>query len=375
MAPGAVKPIVMRDERVLFTAAASFEAACKVGLLPEGYRSARLHGHGYLADVRCALPAGWASFPGAEVEELRARLAEVVAPLDYSDLNREIPQPTDENIARWISSRLGVPGIDNVGVQSTLHEGVDLDQREHAHIWRRYTFESAHRLPNVRPGHKCGRMHGHGFEVILHADMDLVEREIGIDYDRIDTLWAPLHEQLDHVCLNDLPGLENPTSELVSSWIWHRLKPQLPELSWVTVYETASSGAHFDGQHYRIWKDFSIDSAVRLRYAPNGDRRRRLHGHTFLLRLHVHAPLDELMGWTVDYGDVKELFAPIFTRLDHHPLNEIIDSQDNDVLSLARWVRSESEPKLPQLDRIDLYQTRGCGVVLSWGEHVPALPV
>ncbi|UCH47644.1 MAG: 6-carboxytetrahydropterin synthase [Betaproteobacteria bacterium] len=365
----------MSDESILFTAAAGFEAACTVALLPEGHRSARLHGHGYLADVRCALPERWASFPGAEVEQLHARLAEVVAPLDYNELNREITQPTDENVARWVRSRLDLPGIDNVGVQSTPHTGVDLDQGDHAHIWRRYRFESAHRLPNVRTGHKCGRMHGHGFEVILHADMDLAQREIGIDYDHIDALWAPLHEQLDHVCLNDLPGLENPTSELISSWIWQRLKPQLPELSWVTVYETATSGAHFDGQHYCIWKDFTLDSAVRLRRAPSGDRRRRLHGHTFLLRLHVHAPLDELMGWTVDYGDVKELFAPVFARLDHHPLNELAGIDDNDALSLARWIRGEVVPQLPQLDRIDLYQTRGCGVIVSWGEHAPALPV
>lgn len=364
----------MRDESILFTAAAGFEAACKVGLLPEGHRSARLHGHGYLADVRCALPDGWASFPGAEVDELRSRLAEVVAPLDYNELNREIVQPTDENIARWVRSRLDVPGIDNVGVQSTPHTGVDLDRGDHAHIWRRYRFESAHRLPNVPAGHKCGRMHGHGFEVILHADMDLGQREIGIDYDHIDSLWAGLHEQLDHVCLNDLPGLENPTSELVSSWIWQRLKLQLPELSWVTVYETATSGAHFDGQNYRIWKEFTLDSAVQLTRAPQGDCRRRLHGHTFLLRLHLHAPLDRLLGWTVDYGDVKELFAPLFARLDHQPLNELSGVDDNDALSLARWIRDEFAPQLPQLDRIDLYQTRGCGAILSWGEHAPALP-
>lgn len=365
----------MSDERILFTAAAEFEAACRVELLPGGHRSARLHGHSYLADVRCALPEEWGGFPGGEIAKLRTRLAEVVAPLDYNELNRQISQPTDENIARWVRSRLEVPGIENVGVQSTPHTGVDLDPSEHAHIWRRYRFESAHQLPNVPAGHKCGRMHGHGFEVIVHADINLTEREMGIDYDRIDALWAPLHEQLDHVCLNDLPGLENPTSELISSWIWQRLKTQLPELSWVTVYETATSGAHFDGQHYRIWKEFTLDSAVKLKRAPSADRRRRLHGHTFLLRLHVHAPLDRLMGWTIDYGDVKELFAPVHARLDHHPLNEIAGLEDNDALSLARWIQGEVAPQLPQLDRIDLYETRGCGVILSWGEHAPALPV
>ncbi len=370
----------MKKEQILFTAAAGFEAACRVDVLPDGHRSRRLHGHGYLADVRCTLPAGWASFPGGEVQELRTRLASVLEPLDYNELNREIEQPTDENIARWVCSRLAAAGIDNsrienVGVQSTRDEGVDLDRKEHAHIWRRYTFESAHRLPNVRAGHKCGRMHGHGFEVILHADMDLQYREIGLEYGRIDALWAPLHEELDHACLNDIPGLENPTSELISSWIWERLNPQLNELSWVTVYETATSGAHFDGSHYRIWKEITLDSAVQLKRAPAGDRRRRIHGHTYTLRLHLHAPLDQAMGWTMDFGDVKALFTPVFMRLDHHPLHELADVEDNDALSLARWIRSETESQLPQLDRVDLYETRGCGVILSWGEQSPALPV
>lgn len=363
------------NDRILFAAAVGFEAACRVGLLPQGHRARRLHGHGYLADVRCALPAGWASFPGGEVEQLRACLERTLEPLDYNDLNREIEDPTDENIARWVRARLNVNGIENVGVQSTRNEGADLDQMEHAHIWRRFAFESAHRLPHVREGHKCGRMHGHGFEVILHADMNLGSRAMGVDYARIDALWAPLHRELDHACLNDIPGLENPTSELISSWIWAKLKPQLAELSWVTVYETASSGAHFDGRHYRIWKELNLDSAVQLKRAPSEDARRRIHGHTYTLRLHLHGELDQVMGWTMDFGDVKECFTPIFLRLDHQPLHELADVEDNDVLSLARWIRRETESQLPQLDRIDLYETRGCGVIFSWGESGPALPV
>jgi len=312
-------------EQLLYTAAANFEAARRVLILPEGHRSRKLHGHSFLAEVRCALPEGWASFPGGEVEELREKLTSTLTPLDYNELNRELEQPTDENLARWVRVRLAVPGIESVGVQSTRHEGVDLDNKEHAHIWRRYVFESAHQLPNVPVGHKCGRMHGHGFEVILHADQDLGTSEIGVDYDHLDALWAPIYAELDHACLNDIPGLKNPTSEVISNWIWQRLKPQLPELSWVTVYETASCGAHFDGKNYRIWKEMTLDSAVQLRRAPEGDRRRRIHGHTYTLRLHLHAPLDEVMGWTVDFGDVKQLFDPIFKRLVVRSINSFTD--------------------------------------------------
>jgi 6-pyruvoyltetrahydropterin/6-carboxytetrahydropterin synthase len=354
-------------EQLMYEAAVGFEAARSVSTLPESHRSRRLHGHSFVANVRVALPEAWASFAGGEVDELRQRLAAVVAPLDYRHLNRELDQPTDENLARWIRDRLDLDRVESVGVQSTRDEGVDLDAGNHAHVWRRYVFESAHRLPNVPPGHKCGRMHGHGFEVILHAKQ--------VDYDALDALWPAIHAELDHACLNDIAGLENPTSELLCSWIWRRLKPQLAELSWVTVYETATCGAHFDGANYRIWKELTLDSASRLRHAPEGDKRRRVHGHTYTLRLHLHAPLHSVMGWTIDFGDVKEIFSPIFSRLDHQPLHELMADSDASAEGLVRWIKAQAAAQLPQLDRVDLYETRGCGAILTWGHLGPALPI
>ena len=362
-------------ETLLYAASASFEAACEIDCLPPGHRARALHGHSYLAEVRCALPEQWAEFPGNEAAQLRACLERAVSPLDYQLLNQHLPLPTDENLARWLRKCLEVPGIESIAMQSTANSGVDLDNQDQAHIWRRYVFESAHQLPNVPAGHKCGRMHGHGFEVIVHANQDVASREMGIDYDVIDACWQPLFEQLHMACLNDLPGLENPTSEVIAAWIWHRLKPELPALSWVTVYETASAGAHFDGCNYRIWKEQSFDSAARLTRAPAGHPARRLHGHTYTLRLHLSSPLDAVMGWTVDYGDVKEMFRPIFDQLDHQPLNQLPDLPDADTASLARWVRHQAQAKLPQLDRVDVFQSRGCGAILSWGALGPALPI
>jgi 6-pyruvoyltetrahydropterin/6-carboxytetrahydropterin synthase len=361
--------------RTLITASAPFEAACRIHVLPEGHRSRRLHGHSFLAKVRCALPAGWAAFPGGEVPQLRERLAAQVARLDYRLLNEVVHEPTDENLARWIREQLDVPGIEQVGIQSTMHEGADLDAAGHAHVWRRYAFQSAHRLPHVRPGHKCGRMHGHGFEAIVHADQDIGSDDLAIDYDRLDALWAPLQAELDQACLNDLPGLDNPTSELLSSWLWRRLAPALPALSWITVYETGSSGAHYDGSRYRIWKEFSLDSALRLERAPAGSPMRRIHGHTYVLRLHLSAPLDRVMGWAMDFGDVKELFTPLFDMLDHRPLHEIPDLADCDTATLARWILDKSRAVLPALDRVDLYETRGCGAIVTTSDEGPALPV
>lgn len=363
------------EEQLFFTAAIGFEAAREVKLLPPGHRSQRLHGHSFLASVRTELPANWANFPGNEVSQLRARLAAAVSPLDYRHLNVSLEHPTDENLARWVRNRLDIEGVASIGIQSTQHEGIDLSSSDHAYIWRRYVIQSAHQLPNVPAGHKCGRMHGHSFEIILHANQDLGVTDMGIDYDYLDKIWTPIQAELDFACLNDIPGLENPTSEVISSWIWRRLKPNLPELSWVTVYETASCGAHFDGTHYRIWKEMSFDSSLQLKRAPSGDLRRRIHGHTYNLRLHLRAPLDEVMGWTVDFGDVKELFNPIFKQLDHQPLHEIVGDQDTDPASIARWIRARAHPLIPQLDRIDLYESKGSGAILAWGDVTPALPI
>lgn len=359
-------------EQLLYTSVASFEAARSLTQAPAGHRFGRLHGHSFQAKVRTTLPAGQVQFPGAEVSELRQQLGNAVAPLDYQSLNERLPQPGDVHLARWLRDQLALPGLDTLGIQSTGQQGVDLNRAGHAHIWRRYVFESAHQLPQVPQGHKCGRMHGHGFEVILHAAMAPGQDVDDTGYDQLDALWAPVAADLHYRCLNDIPGLENPTSEMLSSWIWQRLKPEFPGLTWVTVFETASCGAHFDGAHYRIWKDFSLDSAVRLVQAPENDMRRRIHGHTFMLRLHLSAPLDQVMGWTVDFGDVKTAFNPVFAMLDHQPLHERSDLADGDCASLARWIRSQTQSVLPQLSRIDLEENPGCGVILSWGDQTSA---
>lgn len=359
----------------LHTASAGFESARQVDVLPEGHKGRQLHGHSFRAKVRAHLPAAWAPYGGAEVATLSERLEACTRQLDYRLLNEVLTPPTDENLARWLRDQLDVPGLEQVGIQSTADQGVDLDRHDHAHVWRRYRFESAHKLPHVPLGHKCGRLHGHGFEVILHANQDAGGRDISIDYDHLDEVWAPFHYQLHHRYLNDIEGLHNPTSEVMAGWLWERLKPILPELSWVTVYETGSCGANFNGHTYRIWKEMTLDSALFLKNAPAGDLFGQIHGHTYTLRLHLSAPLDEVMGWTVDFGDVKDLFNPIFKMLDHHPLHEIADLADCDAASVAHWIVHKARVVLPQVDRVDVYETRGCGAVALVGHEGPPLPI
>ncbi len=370
------------SDKLFYLATIPFESACQINILPEGHPAANLHGHSYTASVRVPMPD--VEKTGQEpVSFLKNHLQTTIAPLNYTLLNQHIDTPTDENLARWVHEKIALSGIDRVAIQSTHDSGVDLDNNGHAHIWRRFRFEAAHQLPNVPQGHQCGRMHGHGFEVILHANQDLntgqdnsVDQvaDMGVDFEQIDSYWQPLHEQLDFTCLNDIAGLENPTSEVLANWIWQQLKPVFKQLSWVTVYETHTSGCHYNGDHYRIWKEQRFESALRLTQVPGDDKRRQLHGHSYLIRLHLTAELDEVMGWTVDYGDVKSLFKPVYEQLDHHQLDLLDGLDEADVTGLLYWIKNKMASALPQLDRIDLFETPGCGAVLCWGEEGPALP-
>lgn len=360
--------------KTTYVVTAPFEAARHVDVLPEGHRSRNMHGHSFLATVHCALPHECATYPGGEIDTIKARLEPQVKKLDYSLLNEHIDPPTDENIARWLNSHCYIPGTEAISIQSTKDEGLKIDNFGNAHVWRRYYFQAAHQLPNVPAGHKCRNMHGHGFAVMLHATHKVGDGDLSIDYDHLDHCWAPVFEQIDHACLNELDGLANPTSELISQWIWNKVKPTLAVLSNVTVYETASCGANYDGANFQIWKEFTLDSAARFKNAPVGNKRRKIHGYTYTLRLHLSAPLDQVMGWAVDFGDVKDVFNPIFKLIDHKPLHQIADLKDCDVSSIAQWIWKASIELQPQIYRIDLLETQGCGVVVANKDCGPHLP-
>ena len=350
---------------IQYCAQAGFEAARQLHGRPAPHPQARLHGHSFVARLRAHVAPGWAQCPGAEVEQLQQHLEAVTAALDHRLLNDSLPEPDDAALARWLQQRLHHEGLQGVqiGLQSTPRSGCTLDASGGAHTWRRYRFEAAHQLPRVPAGHKCGRMHGHGFEALLHVRADGGEAAAGVA-DAIERAWAPLQQRLHRQCLNDIPGLENPTSEVLSAWLWQQLVPALPALSRVTVFETASCGARYDGQRYRIWKDLTLDSARRLRQAPAEHPLAALYGHTYTLRLHLGGELDAVQGWTLDFGDVKRLFDPIFKALDHQPLHELAERAalpDCDCASLAGWILQQGRRELAALERVDLYQTPGCG--------------
>jgi 6-pyruvoyltetrahydropterin/6-carboxytetrahydropterin synthase len=119
----------------------------------------------------------------------------------------------------------------------------------HVRLVKELRFEAAHRLPKVPPGHKCARLHGHSFKIELTVS-GLVNPDTGwfIDYDVLEAVWRPLYEQLDHHYLNEIEGLENPTSEYLARFIWNRMKPALPALERVTVHETCDARCEYEGK-------------------------------------------------------------------------------------------------------------------------------
>ena len=112
-----------------------------------------------------------------------------------------------------------------------------------------FHFEAAHDLPTFPEGHKCRRLHGHSFrfDVVVEGDVDPARGYL-IDYGEIKRVTEPLVKRLDHYYLNEIEGLENPTSEVLANWIWRQLQPSLPQLSAIIVYETCTSRCEYFGE-------------------------------------------------------------------------------------------------------------------------------
>jgi 6-pyruvoyltetrahydropterin/6-carboxytetrahydropterin synthase len=115
-------------------------------------------------------------------------------------------------------------------------------------LYKTFSIEAAHFLPRVPEDHKCRRMHGHSFRIEIHVSGPVDEQSGWVmDFADIKRAFKPIHERLDHRLLNDIDGLDNPTSENLARWIWRELKPSLPELSRVVVCETCTSGCVYRG--------------------------------------------------------------------------------------------------------------------------------
>ena len=115
-------------------------------------------------------------------------------------------------------------------------------------LFKVFQIEAAHRLPNVPADHKCARLHGHSFRIEVHITGEVGEESGWVqDFADVKAAFQPIYARLDHNYLNEIPGLENPTSEHLAAWIWKELKPALPLLSKLVVQETCTSGVIYQG--------------------------------------------------------------------------------------------------------------------------------
>jgi 6-pyruvoyltetrahydropterin/6-carboxytetrahydropterin synthase len=116
-------------------------------------------------------------------------------------------------------------------------------------IFKQFTFDSAHFLPNVPAGHKCREMHGHTYRLVVYIEGEL-DPTVGwvMDFAELKRVIGPVVKAVDHKLLNDIPGLENPTCERIAIWIWDRIKPEIPLLKKIELHETPTSGVVYDGK-------------------------------------------------------------------------------------------------------------------------------
>jgi 6-pyruvoyltetrahydropterin/6-carboxytetrahydropterin synthase len=341
----------------------SFQAARRLALAPARQPEARLHGHGFqlaLSLLDPSVESGQTlqlSDPHSELNShVQAWQAQIME-WDHQPLNDFVAHPSDARLLQALSQSLSGAHYE-MALSSMQDRGVRRDAQGHEFVWRSYRFESAHQLPHVPEGHKCGRLHGHGFQAVIHIPLSSIHQEWNVDYGKLDQAWFPIHQQLHQHYLNEIPGLSNPTSEWLAVWIWEQLQKTLPDLCWVTVFETPSCGGHYDGVTHRIWKDFSIDSAT--------EKAGMCLGHTWTLRLNLEGQLHPSFGWAMDFADVKQAFDPFFRQLDHQPLHEVEGLLTPDSIGLAYWIRQHAKEGLPQLSRVDVLDGCGGGVTLNW---------
>ena len=114
-------------------------------------------------------------------------------------------------------------------------------------IYKDFTFEAAHKLLLVPETHKCSKLHGHSFKVRISVEDELNDLGWVIDYADIKSACEPVIEVLDHSYLNEVPGLDNPTSENIARWLWDAIKPKLTILSEIEVKETCNTGCIYRG--------------------------------------------------------------------------------------------------------------------------------
>ncbi|MBU6468878.1 MAG: 6-carboxytetrahydropterin synthase [Betaproteobacteria bacterium] len=314
------------SERTIYLGSGVFEAARKTTL--DKGQAQRLHGHSFRVDYASQI-------------DLLPQLTVLCDRLNLSYLNELIDNPDNGAVLSWFQSQLVSNQVKRIQLWAGPQSGVTYLAQKGVQTWFRSRFEAAHYLPHVPKKHKCGRLHGHGFEVLIHSPIATSEQ--------VKQVWREIHAHLHHQLLNDIEGLSNPTSEMLAHWIWHYFAKLGLTVAEVTVFETRSTGSVYNGQFFYIWKEFSFDSATQLAH------QQKIIGHTYSLRVGLSSSLDEVFQWVEDFGDVKKIFSPLIDQLDHQPLHEILAT--GSMTECLAWLTKQALGALPKMTRLSVWHT------------------
>jgi 6-pyruvoyltetrahydropterin/6-carboxytetrahydropterin synthase len=295
------------------------------------------HGHSFLVNARGM---------GLDLQTLREALRDTCETWHYQDLSQLFASPDDATLAQALSDglqqRLG--SAHDVSLRSAPDCGIERTAEGGLTRWLQSEFSAAHFLPNVPEGHQCGRLHGHGFKIRLLADA------AGCSQLELLNAWQPLRDTLHNAYLNKIIGLENPTSEALSEWLWQRLRVSLSSIRAVEVFETRTAGSRRDEHGWTIWKEQCFEAAQPL------DEQGRYTGHSYMARLYLSGMPDPQAGWLRDFADVKAIFKPLYQQLDHYALDEVAGLQSYDCANIAQWMARQLSPDLPELSRVEVFE-------------------
>jgi 6-pyruvoyltetrahydropterin/6-carboxytetrahydropterin synthase len=221
----------------------TFEAAHINRAAPSDAPNARLHGHSYRAMVAISGPVdehlGWVT----DFADIKRICKPVIARLDHQVLN-DIGGMTDSSCAdveRWIGNELkrDLPDFSRCALSIIGDTTFRPEIRANGGDQRvAFGFAGAHYLPRLPESHKCRRMHGHSFQIeVAGADsaplLDAIER---------------VYPRLDHRVLNEIDGLENPTSEVLAHWLWREFSTLGCTIDEVLVKETCTTCCRYRGE-------------------------------------------------------------------------------------------------------------------------------
>jgi len=206
-----------------------------------------LHGHSYEVAVVVDGPLDPTYNWVMDYGDISDSFSPLFKTLDHAMLNdvKGLETPTIKHLEQWIYHQLKatVPLLTDIHVRilgdqvfSPALQGFNKIMNLPERV--RFGFEAAHALPKLPPNHKCHAMHGHSFEVDVAVE----------DTASLAPNLQTIYDKLDHRCLNEIEGLENPTSEEVSRWIWNELKPVRSDLKSIIVAETCTARCIYHGE-------------------------------------------------------------------------------------------------------------------------------